>query len=120
MKSRPVQYLITAVLSVLFTFVALEARCADVVKPAAIYLSLSAADLGSTAWAIRNGAHEGNPAMVNHRAVKQLAMASAFTGADVLLQRNGKRREARVLRVVYAAVRVTAVVLNVRTARRGK
>jgi hypothetical protein len=59
--STGTQYLVTALLTIFVASVVLasEAHCSDVnvVKPAAIYLSLSAADLGSTEWAIRNGGH---------------------------------------------------------------
>lgn len=104
----------------LLFFTAPSLHAADVAKPALIYASLSAADLGSTAWAIRNGAQEGNSFMARDREVKQLAMASAFLGADLWLQSKGKKREAKALRITYAAVRVFAVAVNVRNARRAR
>jgi hypothetical protein len=57
--------------------------------------------------------------MQSNRIAKQALMASAFTAADVALQAKGKKQEARALRVVYAAIRVTAVVLNVHAGRKG-
>jgi hypothetical protein len=105
---------------VVWIFVGLgQAHCqerADVVKPAAIYLSLSAADLGTTEWAIRNGASEGNPWMKEHRIAKQAAMAGAFTLADYHLQKRGHRGKARALRVVYAVGRLAVIAINVRNA----
>ena len=97
-----------------------QAHCSNVAKPAAIYLGLSAADLVSTECAIRNGATEGNPFMQSNRIAKQAAIASAFVGADVLLQRKGKTGHARALRVTYAVLRLAAVAVNVRNARRAR
>jgi hypothetical protein len=105
------------VIAALAVVVVLAAEPVDVAKPAAIYLSLSAADLASTEWAIRHGATERNPFMDSNRIAKQAAMAGAFTAADVFLQSKGKRQEARALRIVYAVVRVAAVAINVHNAR---
>lgn len=118
----PVRYVITALLAIFITFLAMDAHCEEVnvTKPASIYLSLSAADLASTEWAISHGAEEANGLMASHRYAKQAAMAGAFTATDVWLQAKGKKREARALRVVYAAFRVAAVAVNVRNARRAR
>jgi hypothetical protein len=108
---------------VVWIFVGLgQAHCepVNVVKPAAIYLSLSAADLGSTEWAIRNGAYEGNSFMSSHRTEKQLAVSAAFIAADVMLQKRGHKGKARALRVVYAVGRLAAVAVNVSNAQRRK
>jgi hypothetical protein len=108
---------------VVWIFVGLgQAHCepVNVVKPAALYLSLSAADLGSTEWAIRNGASERNSFIASHRIAKQAAMAGAFTLADIELQRRGHKGKARALRVVYAVGRLAAVAVNVSNAQRRK
>jgi hypothetical protein len=109
---------VRAALALVLFFTALNASGADVAKPAAIYLGLSAADLASTEWALANGATEGNPFMASHRVPKQLAMAAALTAVDVHLQRKGQPGKARALRIVYAVIRVAAVAVNVHNARR--
>jgi hypothetical protein len=108
---------------IVFLFIGLgNAHCepVNVVKPSALYLSLSAADLGSTEWAIRNGASEGNGFMASHRTEKQLAVSAAFIAADVMLQKRGHKGKARALRVVYAVGRLAAVAVNVSNAQRRK
>lgn len=117
MSPRVREYLLTALLTIVATTVALEASCGerDVVRPAAIYLSLSAADLGTTAWATRNGAAEGNAFMRDHAVAKQLAVAAALTAADIHLQKSGHHRK---LRVVVVVLRVSAVAFNLHNARR--
>jgi hypothetical protein len=104
---------------IVFLFVGLgSAHCderRDVARPAALYLSLSAADLGSTQWAIRNGATEGNPWMAEHGAAKQLAVSAALTAADIHLQKRGHHRK---LRVLVTVLRVAAVGINIHNARR--
>lgn len=92
----------------------------DVAKPAAIYLSLSAADLGTTEWAVRHGYVESNPWMQSHRIEKQLAVTGAFLAADFYLQKKERRTGVRVLRVTYAVARIGAVALSVRNMRRGQ
>lgn len=91
-----------------------------VVVPAAIYLSLSAADLGTTEWAVRHGYTEANPLMQSHRIEKGLAVAGAFLAADLYLQKREQPTAAKVLRVTYAVARVGAVALSVRNMRRGR
>lgn len=113
--SHPWRYVVTAVLSVLISSLAMDAHCADVAKPAGLYLSLSAADLGSTAWARQNGADEGNAFMRSDAVAKQLAVAGILTAADIHLQKKGHQRK---LRVIVTALRVAAVVVNVSNARR--
>lgn len=119
-KERTLRFAITValILFIVEMAVALKtAHCADVVKPAAIYLSLSAADLASTALATQNGAIEGNAFMRSHRIEKQLVVAGALTAADAYLQKKGGRG-VRALRISVAVIRVGAVVVNVRNARR--
>ncbi len=116
MKRHPLNLLGAAFCALgLLVLGASEAHCADVVKPAALYLSLSAADLGSTALAEANGATEANPWMRSHRVPKQLAVSAALTFADVRLQRTGHHKR---LRVIVTAVRVVVVAINLHNARR--
>ena len=105
----------TKLLLALVLATAATAGAADVVKPAGLYLSLSAADLGSTAWARQNGASEGNPFMSSNAVAKQLAVAGILTAVDVHLQKKGHHRK---LRVLVTVLRVAAVVVNVTNARK--
>lgn len=96
------------------------AHCADVTRPAALYLSLAAADLGSTAYALDNGMAETNPLMRSYALPKQVASAALLTFADVKLQKAGRPGRARALRIAVTVIRVGVVAINVRNARRGR
>lgn len=106
---------------VLLGFGLAEAHCAEVAKPAALYLSLSAADLGSTAIAMHNpGVTEGNAFMSGRRLEKQLAVAVALTAADVQLQRSGHPRGAKALRIAVTVVRFAAIAVNLHNVGQGQ
>lgn len=117
------QRLITVLLLVFVISLAVglvQAHCAEVVKPALIYGSLSAADLASTSWAEHHGSSEGNAFMRSDRVLKAAALASALTVADAYLTSRKRRRSAKALRISVAVVRVAAVAINVRNARRAR
>jgi TPP-dependent pyruvate/acetoin dehydrogenase alpha subunit len=109
------RHLLTAALALILTSIALNAKCADVATPAAIYLSLSAGDLGSTAIAMHNGASEGNAFMRSGAVAKQFTLAAGLTALDVRLKRPGQKKA---LRAAVIVVRVVAIAVNVRNAGR--
>lgn len=119
MKESSFQRLITVLL--LFFVISLgiglaQAHCEEVAAPAALYLSLSAADLGTTAMALHTpGVSEGNAFMRGHRIEKQLALAGLLTLVDVKLQ---KRGHAKALRVAVTVIRVAAITINLHNAGR--
>ena len=83
-------FLVLAVLLVMSCALS-HAEEVSTVKPAALYLSLGAADLASTRYAINSGASEANPWMRSHPEAKKLAQAAALTFLDTRLQRRDKR-----------------------------
>lgn len=122
--TRPRQHAWAGFIALLATSLAIgiaEGRCesVNVVKPTLIYGGLSVADLASTRYAIQQpGVQERNAFMRDDAAAKSLALAAGFTAADIALQKHGKKGQARALRIVYAAWRVSAVVINVKNARK--
>lgn len=109
------RHFLTAALVLILTSVALEAKCGDVLKPSALYLSLSAADLSTTALAMQNGASEGNPWMRSRAIEKQVALTVALTVVDTRLKR---RAQKRAFRLAVTVVRLGAIGWNIRNARR--
>lgn len=111
------RHFLTACLVLILAAVALEAKCADVAKPGAIYLSLSAADLGSTAMALHApGVSEGNGVMRSHAIEKQLAIAGLLTFVDVKLQKRHPKG-VKAMRAAVIVIRVLAIGINLRNAR---
>lgn len=102
-----------------FLFIGLaEAHCSEIATPTALYFSLSAADLGSTALALHNpGVSEGNRFMAGHRIEKQLALAGLLTLMDVRLQKSGHQKG---LRIAVTVIRFAAIAVNVHNAGRVK
>jgi hypothetical protein len=106
-----------------FILLVAAACCGDEVswrRPALVYGLGAAADAASTQVGLsRPGTHEANLLMggLRGRAVLFTATAAGQVYLDVRLQRAGRRRLARGLRVVMTLGRVALVVHNVRAGR---
>lgn len=117
---------LAAIVAAWLGILAVELRAAhceervSVARPLAVYGLAAGADLASTEYALaRPGLREGNP-LLQDRGVRigaKGALALGLTAADVTLQRKGKRRAVRALRVLAVVAQGIVAAQNLRRAR---
>ena len=119
LETAQLRGLFLVLLVLLLMSAALSAEEVSVAKPAALYLSLGAADLATTRHALNQGATEANPWMRSHPEAKKLAQLAALTYLDTRLQKR-HRRLSWVLRGVAVVGYGAVCAHNLRTAEKSR